>query len=206
LSETEALDLLADFGLPTVPRTLVASQGEAEEAARQIGFPVAIKTAMGIAHKTEVDGVHLGLETEEAVSEAYARLSRLGPHALVQAMAPRGVEVALGLVRDEQFGVFLVLGAGGVLVEHFDDVIVIWGPLDRVRALRAIESLRIDSLLEGQRGRPPADREALAAAIVSLSDLAFHLGDRIQSLDINPLIAHAGGCVAIDALVVSRPG
>jgi acetate---CoA ligase (ADP-forming) len=206
LSETEALDLLAGFGLPTVARKLVASLSEAEEAARRIGFPVALKTAMGIAHKTEVDGVHLSLETEEAVSEAYARLSRLGPHALVQAMAPGGVEVAMGLVRDEQFGTFLVLGAGGVLVEHFDDLIVMRGPLDRVRALRAIESLRVSSLLDGWRGSPPADREALAAAIVSLSDLAFHLGDRIQSLDINPLIAHAGGCVAVDALVVSRPG
>jgi hypothetical protein len=121
-------------------------------------------------------------------------------------MAPSGVEVALGLVRDEQFGIFLVLGAGGVLVEHFDDVIVIRGPLDQVRALRAIASLRIGSLLDGRRGSPPADREALAAAIVSLSDLAFHLGDRIQSLDLNPLIAHSGGCVAVDALVVARTG
>lgn len=205
-SETEALDLLADFGLPTVPRALVSSRGEAVGAAGRIGYPVALKTAMGIAHKTEADGVHLFLDTDEAVSGAYGRLSRLGPNALVQAMAPPGVELALGLVRDEQFGIFLVLGAGGILVEHFDDVIVTRGPLDRKRALRAIESLRVGSLLDGSRGRPPSDREAVAAAIVSLSDLAFHLGDRIQSLDINPLIAHAGGCVAVDGLVVARAG
>jgi hypothetical protein len=182
------------------------SVDQAVSAAEGIGFPVALKTAVpGVLHKTESDGVRLGLSDRRAVEERYEELaSRLGQAVTVTAMAPAGVELALGIVRDDQFGPLILVAAGGLLVEVLRDRQLAIPPLDHTRARRILDRLAIRPLLNGVRGRPPADLDALAGAIVRLSGLAVDLGDQIDELDVNPVIAGPGGCVAVDVLVVPR--
>jgi acyl-CoA synthetase (NDP forming) len=204
LDEAESLALLADFGIPNPGIAVANSLDEARAAARKLGLPVALKTAMpGIHHKSDVAGVHLKLATDEDVARAYDDLARrLGPRALVSRMAGAGVELALGLVRDTQFGTLLILGAGGTLIELLADRRVAMPPLDQVRAMRLVDRLRLRPLLAGHRGRPAADLDKLADCITGFSVLAASLGDLIAELDVNPLIAGPGGALAVDALVV----
>jgi acyl-CoA synthetase (NDP forming) len=206
LDEVDALALLADYGVPVVPARRVGSADEAAEAADGVGWPVALKTATpGIAHKSEADGVRLGIADREALREAYEDLSaRLGPRAVVAAMAPPGVELALGVVRDEQFGPMVMVAAGGVLVEALGDRRFGLPPVDEPGARRMLDRLTVRPILDGVRGRPPADLAAVTAAVARLSVLAEELGDHLRALDVNPLIAGPGGCVAVDALVVAR--
>ena len=204
LEEAEGLCLLADFDIPIVPARTAETVDEVLAAASVIGYPVALKTAMpGIAHKTEVGGVELNLSDAAAVRAAYADLgARLGPRVLVAAMAPAGVEVALGIVNDAQFGPLVMVGAGGLLVELLKDRRFAVPPVDAAEARRMIETLKIAPLLRGARCRPPSDFEALAETLSRLSVLAGSIGDSIAELDINPVIAGPEGCVVVDALVV----
>lgn len=204
--EPEALALLSDFGVPVVPAEVVGSLAEAVAAAGRIGFPVVLKTAApGVQHKSDVGGVKLGLGDGSALADAYGELSAaLGPRVTVARMAPEGVEVHLGIVRDPQFGPLLLVAAGGVLVEVLKDRRMGMPPLDEARARRLVERLRIRPLLEGVRGRPAADVDALVRAVVAMSWLAHDLGDWLEALDANPVICGPEGCVAVDALVIPR--
>jgi acyl-CoA synthetase (NDP forming) len=205
LSESDGLQLLEDFGIPVVEHRAAASLEGAIAAADRIGWPVALKTAApGIAHKSDVGGVRLGLFGPEALRLAYLELSALlGPQVTVAAMAPAGVELALGVVRDDQFGPLVLVAAGGVLVEVLHDRRLALPPVDRVGAGRLLDRLAIRPLLDGVRGTPAADLDALAGAIAALSSLALAFGDRIAALDVNPLVASPTGCVAVDALVIA---
>ena len=178
----------------------------AGRAAREIGFPVALKTAAaGVHHRSDVDGVKLALEDQRALERAYRDLSeRLGPRVLVAAMAAPGVELALGIVADEQFGPLVMVGAGGVLVEVLEDRRFLLPPIDEAAAARALETLRIAPLLDEVRGRAAVDRAAICRAVAGLGILAAELGDLLSEVDVNPLIANARGCVAVDALIVPR--
>jgi hypothetical protein len=119
-------------------------------------------------------------------------------------MAPEGVELALGIVRDPQFGPLVLVAAGGVLVEVLHDRRLALPPVDEPRARRMVDRLEVRSLLDGVRGQPPADVGAVAGALVSLSRLALDLGEHLDALDANPVIASPEGCVAVDALVIPR--
>ncbi len=119
-------------------------------------------------------------------------------------MAPDGIELALGIVRDPQFGPLVLVAAGGVLVEVLHDRRLAFPPLDASRARALIDRLRVRPMLDGVRGAPPADIEALARAVARLSLLAADLGDQLDALDVNPVIVTSQGCVAVDALVVPR--
>ena len=204
LYEAEALSLLSDFGVPVVPVSLVGSLDDAVAAAERLGFPVALKTAdRGVQHKSDVGGVRLGLEDRTALADAYGELSAsLGSAVTVAAMVPPGVEIHLGIVRDEQFGPLVVVAAGGVLVEVLNDRRLALPPLDAARARRLIDRLKVRPLLDGVRGRAPADVDKLADAVVALSWLARDLGEHIEALDANPVIVGVDGCVAVDALVI----
>jgi succinyl-CoA synthetase beta subunit len=202
----EGFSLLADYGIP-VPRTVVvADEDAAVAAARAIGFPVVLKTdEPGIAHKSDVGGVAVGLADAREVAASYASMAgRLGPRAVVSEQAGDGVEVSIGLVRDPHLGPLVVVGAGGVLVEVLGDRVVRLPPLDAARSSAAVDRLRIAAVLDGVRGAPPADRAALASAVAALSVLAVELGDRIAALDVNPLRCGPDGCLALDVLV--EPG
>jgi len=152
--------------------------------------------------------VVLNLADREILAAAYREMSsRLGPAVTVQEMVEPGVEVALGVVRDPQFGPLVMIAAGGVLIETFHDRRLALPPLDESHASRLIAGPGIRPLLAGVRGAPPADIAALAAALSRFSLLAHDLGDLIGALDVNPLIAGPDGCVAVDALIEpSSPG
>ena len=202
--ELEGLALLADYGVPVVEGVRAETLEDAIAAAERIGFPVAMKTAApGVQHKSDVGGVKLGIDDAPSLEDAYGDLEReLGPQVTVSKMAPPGVEIALGIVRDPQFGPLVLVGAGGVLVEVLKDRRLAMPPLDEARARSMVDRLEVRPLLEGVRGQPTADVDALMRAIVSLSWLAIDLGDHLEALDANPIICGPDGCVAVDALVI----
>jgi acyl-CoA synthetase (NDP forming) len=201
-SEVEALAMIADYGIPTVAAEEVRTVDEALAAAGRIGWPVALKTAEAI-HKSDVGGVRLGVGDGAALRQDYADLAeRLGPRVTVAAMAPPGVELALGVVRDPQFGPLVLVAAGGILVEVLRDRRMAVPPVDEPRARRLLDGLQARPILDGVRGGPPADLGAVMGAMVRLSAMALDLGDLVEAIDINPLICGPAGCFAADALVV----
>jgi len=201
-SEVEALALVADYGIPTVAAASAGSEEEALAGAERIGWPVALKTAEA-RHKSEVDGVRLGIGDHTGVVGAYRDVAgRLGPRITVAAMAPPGVELALGVVRDRQFGPLVLVAAGGALIEVLGDRRMALPPIDEPRARSLIDRLAVRPLLDGVRGAPAADLDAVGRALVRLSVLATDLGDLIEALDVNPLVAGPDGCLAVDALVI----
>ncbi|MEO6511585.1 MAG: acetate--CoA ligase family protein [Nocardioides sp.] len=197
----------AAYGIP-LPASRLASDADATvSAAEEIGFPVVLKTAAaGITHRSDVDGVTVDLRDEAAVREAYADLAtRLGPHVTVHQQVPPGVELSVGIVRDAALGPMVVVAAGGVLVELMSDRAVGLPPLSRDGARRMLDRLRVRPLLDGFRGAPAVDLEALVDLVVAVSLLAADHGDRLDALDLNPVIATADGAIAVDVLVVPRP-
>lgn len=206
LSEIDSLELLSDYGLATVQAQVVDSRTAAVAAATAIGFPVVLKTAMpGILHKTEHGGVRLHLSDEAAVAEAYGDLAgRLGPCVLVANMAPAGVELALGLKVDPQFGPLVMVAAGGVLIELLSDVRHALAPFGPATARRLIDGLRMRPLLDGVRGTPPADMGELADTLARFSVLAADLAGELAEVDVNPLIAGPSGVYVVDALALPR--
>lgn len=199
--ESETLALLADFGIPTVPALVCTSAEEAARAAAGFGYPVALKTAMpGILHKSERGGVRLNLRDEAALRGAYGELERaLGPRVLVAPMVQNGVEMALGVVSDLQFGPLVMIGGGGVLIELLKDARFALPPFDAREAERLIGQLKAKRLLDGIRGARPADVEAFGLAAARLSRLAVELAGCFKELDVNPVIVTPKGCVAVDA-------
>ncbi|MGH7541963.1 MAG: acetate--CoA ligase family protein, partial [Gemmatimonadota bacterium] len=204
VSEVSALGVLQSYGIEVVEAIPAQSQADVERAADRIGYPVALKTAVpGIVHKSDVRGVRLGIGGVDELRETYRDLAhRLGPEVTVAAMAPPGVEVALGIVRDPTFGPLVLVAAGGVLVELIHDRRLAFPPIGEDAARRLIDRLAIRPLLDGVRGQPPSDVDALARAVARLSILASELGDLIAELDVNPVIVSPSGCVAVDALIV----
>jgi acyl-CoA synthetase (NDP forming) len=199
--------LLSEYGIPVARTEPAATRDTALAAADTIGYPVVLKTAEpGIAHKSDVGGVRLGLADPAGLAAAYDDFAaRLGPNVLVSQTAPPGTELALGLVRDPALGPLLIISAGGVLIEIFNERVVLLAPVTRPAALAAIQRLRLAPVLSGARGQPPADLDAIAGAIESLSRLALDLGDSIEALDINPLICGPNGALAVDALLIPAP-
>ena len=200
-SAHEAFALLVDYGIAVAP------SGVADEVlavAKRVGYPVALKT-LGADHKSDVGGVVLEIADAAALSAAYRSMAqRLGTGVSVHAMACAGVEVSVGVVRDANFGPLIVVAAGGTMVELLADRAVACPPVRSVEAVRMLGSLRIAKLLAGWRGSPPVDTDALAAAIVGFSQLATELGDVLDAVEANPVIASPTGAIAVDTLVIPR--
>jgi acyl-CoA synthetase (NDP forming) len=198
-----AFDLLADYGIPVAAPRVAHSVDEALLGATAVGYPIALKT-LGAEHKSDVSGVVLGIAGADALRVEYAALaSRLGPAVTLQPMAPDGVEVSIGLVRDESFGPLLVIAAGGTLVELLADRVLVVPPVSHARALRLLNGLRLRALLDGWRGQPPVDIDALARVVVAFSQMAVEIGDVVDAVEANPVIASPHGVVAVDALVLA---
>jgi acyl-CoA synthetase (NDP forming) len=202
----ELFGLLRDYGIPVARTRAAATRTQALAAADEIGYPVVVKTGEpGIAHKSDVGGVRLGLAGPAEAGAAYDDLAaRLGPRVVVCETAPPGTELALGVVRDPALGPLLVIGAGGVLIEILAERAVLLAPVTRSAALAALRRLRIAPVLAGSRGQPAADLGAIADAIAGLSRLACDLGDALEAFDINPLICTPSGALAVDALLIPR--
>jgi succinyl-CoA synthetase beta subunit len=206
LDEAEGYALLRDFGVPAPAARIAEEESAALTAARALGYPVALKTAVsGIAHKSDVGGVALHLSDEKTVRAAYADLEqRLGPRVLVTPMAKPGVEMVFGMVTDAQFGPLVMIGLGGVFIEAIRDVRFAVPPIDADRARRLIDHLQGRRILDGVRGRAPANIDALAEAFARFSVLAAELGPWLSEIDVNPIIAGADGVIAVDALAIGR--
>jgi acyl-CoA synthetase (NDP forming) len=204
LDESASLPFLDAYGLPCAARAVASSEAEAVAVAARLGYPVALKVT-GQSHKSDQGGVCLNLNDGEALAQAYADLAaRFGARVLVQRMAPAGVELLLGLVTDAQFGALLTIGVGGIFVEVLKDTRLLMLSATRAEVRAALLGLRGAALLHGVRGQPPTDVEAVVEAALRLAALAADLGDLIEALDINPLIAGPRGVVAVDALIIPR--
>ncbi|MCB9578981.1 MAG: acetate--CoA ligase family protein [Polyangiaceae bacterium] len=212
LDASEVNELLGAYGIAMPATRFATTMREAGEAAEAIGFPVALKLmSREITHKSDVSGVVLGLLRREAVEDAFAGLRmRLAEQGLdskmdgvvVQAMAQRGLETFVGVTHDAQFGPLIGFGMGGVSVEVWKDVVFRVPPLTDLDAREMLDGIRGSCLLDGFRGEPPADREALVDTLLRISRLVADVPE-ILELDINPLIAlpPGSGVLAVDARI-----
>lgn len=212
LSEAASKDLLRRHGVPFAPEHVVATVEGAVAAARSVGLPAVLKlNGDRIAHKTERGLVRLGLATTDAVAAAAAELLAAatpedGPVSLLVAPMLRGTrELIAGLLTDPQFGPVVMLGIGGVLAEALGDVAFRLVPLDLDEARSLLDDLRLQSILGPFRGEPAVDREAVAAVLVALAEVAA-AEPGVASVDLNPLIIVDGRPVAVDALVETTGG
>ena len=208
LDEDEAMNLLRDAGLPANPGRIAENEADARAAAREFGFPLALKTALrGIDHKSDHDGVRLNIGDEAALIDDYRDLAnRIGPRVRVAPMiTAQGVEMLLGMIRDGQFGPVVVLGSGGMHVEALADVVYALPPFDAAEARRLVERLGLAALLGSRRHRRALAIDAFCETVARFSSLVAGFGDLLGEIDLNPVILHADGCIIVDALVVPRP-
>ncbi|HEY7013373.1 MAG TPA: acetate--CoA ligase family protein [Streptosporangiaceae bacterium] len=192
-------DLLAGAGVPVIETVLCGSATAAVAAAERLGYPVVAKVAHPeLTHKSDVGGVRLGLRTEAAVRAAAGDLLALADGAAVLLQPQRaGLELVVGGLRDPEFGPVVLAGFGGVLVEATRDVQLAVAPVDTDQALALLRSLRGAAVFTGLRGSPPTDLGPVADVIVAVGDLmARH--PEISELDLNPVLAGPGGCIAVD--------
>ena len=203
LDEVESKDLLARHGVPVPAARIVRSTEEAVAAAEALEYPVVVK-AVGIAHKTEVGAIRLKLANADAVAAAVQQMSGLCESFLIEKMVEGDVaELLVGVARDEQLGPYLLVGAGGILVEMRKDSVTILMPTTRERVLHALDQLKCAPLLNGFRGAPRADLNAAADVILAVAGMVENSPSSIIELDINPLmlLAEGQGVVAADALI-----
>ena len=172
VSRVSPFDLLADYGVPVVDVRTAESVGAALQAGDAVGYPVALKTVAAL-HKSDVGGVVLDVHDGAALEAAYAAMAAsLGPAVTVEPMVEAGVEISVGIVRDPAFGPLLIVAAGGTLVELLADRVVACPPVSHAGAIRMLDGLRIRPLLDGWRGQPAVDVDALAEVIVAFSQMA----------------------------------
>lgn len=204
LGEREAKAILAKYGIQSAPERRAKNADEAVRAAAELGYPVVLKADGDIEHKTEAGAVKLDLRDEAALRAACAAMTAAKSGFLVQAMVKGGVELVVGTKRDPQCGPVLLVGLGGVLVEILHDTALALAPVGRREARRMLESLKGYKLLQGYRGAPAANLDAVCEAIARISEFAADHADLVEEVDVNPLLARPDGAVALDALIVLR--
>jgi acetyl-CoA synthetase len=203
LDEAESKAFLAEKGIPIPAGQVVEGVEGAVAAADELGYPVVVK-ALGLAHKTDVDGVRLNLRNADEVSAAVKDCSSLSETYLVEKMITGVVaELIVGVALDEQFGPYLLLGGGGILVEMMKDSASLLLPTTRGRVLHSLGQLNCASLFKGFRGAQLADLEAAADVIMAITEMVEDDPSAIVELDINPLmlLAEGQGVVAADAFI-----
>ena len=201
LKEHHAKATLAVFGL-VVPDGTTCSVHDVGSFADKIGYPVTLKVSSNdIAHKTEACGVILNLKSRDEVEAAAIRLSKLSGELLVEQMITGTVaELIIGVTRDPQFGLALVVGAGGILTELLQDSATLLLPANRSEIETALKSLKVWKLVEGFRGKS-GDAEAVINAVESIIGFAEAHVEKLEELDVNPLLVLSKGAVAVDALI-----
>ena len=211
-SEYRASAFVAEHGIPVVPSVLATDPVAAAEAANALGYPVVVKLAADeIEHKSDIGGVKVGLRDPAEVMAAYADVVSAGREAgadvqgaLVQPQRSGGIELLVGIVTDPVWGQVLAVGLGGVWVEILRDTAVRVLPVDRDQIRQALRSLRGAQLFDGPRGTEKADLDAVADAIAAAAALAGRLGDRLEALEINPLLVRGSQVEALDTLITWR--
>lgn len=215
LDELHSKRILASWGLTVVEEVAACTADDAVEAAARIGYPVAVKVvAEGLVHKSDVGGVRTDLRSAGEVRRAFheiidqvATQTTTAPKgAVVQRQVEGGTESIIGIKRDDIFGPVVVLGWGGIFVEVLRELTIRRVPIGTADAHEMIAELRGAAILTGARGRPPADVEALAEALVCLSDFAVTAGERVEAVDVNPILVGAAGhgAVVVDAMIQTR--
>ena len=216
LTEVEAMRLLGDAGLPVIEQRLAATADEAVAAADALGYPVVMKiVSADILHKSDIGGVALNLSDADAVRTAFDNIMTKAAVAmpdaalegcLVAPMAGAGVETILGVQSDPVFGPVVMFGLGGIFVEALGDVTFRVAPFGPDEAHRMIREIKAYPVLEGLRGQPPADIDALADALSRLSLFAAAHAGQLETLDLNPFLVRprGEGAVALDAVLVTR--
>ena len=216
LTEREAKEVLAAYGVPVVGEKLVQSADEAVAAAKSLGLPVVTKVeSPDLPHKTEAGVIRLNLKSEAEVKAAFDEVmtnaNKVSPKpringVLVQPMAPAGTEIMVGARVDPLFGPLIVVGLGGIFVELLKDSAVELAPVTKDEAAAMLRRLKGRAMLTGFRGSEPVDEAKLADVIVRLSEFAADQKDRVAELDVNPLICAGSRIVAVDALIVKHRG
>jgi acyl-CoA synthetase (NDP forming) len=210
-SEYQARAFLEQHRIPVIPATLATSTAQAVEAARAMGFPVALKIASpDIVHKSDIGGVKLGLQNEDAIREAFTQVMRSAKAAapaahiegvLVSPMRSGGVELLVGVTRDATWGQVLAVGMGGIWVEVLRDTSMRVLPVTRDDVRAMLTELQGARLLLGARGSKPADMHALVEVIYRTAELAQGLKADLESLEINPLRVDGSQIEALDAVI-----
>ena len=213
LPEHEAYQLGDAFGIPYPPTQFAKNWQEVSAAGKKLGFPLVLKiVSPQIVHKSDAGGVIVGISTLKDLKMAYASMlvnikEKAGDvpidGVLVQKAMPKGVEVAVGGLKDELFGPVVMFGSGGVLIEIFKDVSFRLAPLDKDEALRQIQDTKAYEILKGVRGSRPSDLKALTNLIVNAGNMISKIPE-IEELDFNPVLAYPEGCVVVDARMVLK--
>ena len=203
LTEPESLRLLAGFGVPVVPMVECASAAEAVAAAGRLGYPAVLKgVAEGVAHKSDLGLVHVGLGSADAVAQAYAACEC--PEVVLQAMVQGDLEAIAGVTHTDGVGLVLIAGLGGIFAEALHDVATIPLPASRSFIETVLAAGSLGRVLASPRWRHPNTAAAFVDLLMALQAAALALAGRIEAIDINPVILGAGGATAVDALVVPR--
>jgi acetate---CoA ligase (ADP-forming) subunit beta len=201
ISPDKAFQLLRQYDVPVADYEIVHGFQECRKAARMLGYPIALKTALSnILHKTEKRGVSLHVASDASLKDAYTSMA--SDAYLVQRMAQPGHELIIGSKWDPAFGQVLIFGMGGIYAELFNDISVRMVPVNEKSAVKMISEIKGSAILKGYRGKPTCDLQAVARCIARVSRLLTDHPE-IVSLDINPLIAYekGKGCVIVDAKI-----
>jgi acyl-CoA synthetase (NDP forming) len=211
-TERAVLDYLSTFNVPVIPSEITSTPDEAVQCARRFGGRVVLKIASpDITHKTDVGGVRLRLEGDAEVSDAWMQINFAVRKAMPQAridgisvspMRETGIELLVGTTRDPDWGMVIAVGLGGIWVEALQDTAVRLLPVERADVVEMLTSLRAAKVLQGFRGTPAADLQAIADVVVNIGAAALALGPDAQSLEINPLLVTGSRVEALDGLVV----
>ena len=201
LTEPESLRLLATFGVRTVPTVQCDSAAAAIDAAAGLDYPVVLKgIADGVAHKSDFGLVHVGLCTPESVAAAYAAVRC--EHVIVQAMITGALEAIAGVTRADGVGLVLIAGLGGIFAEALHDVATFPIPINRAAIEAGLAQGSLGRVLASPRWKHLSAYPAFVDLLLSLQSAALALGDRLQAIDVNPVILGPAGAIAVDALVI----
>jgi acyl-CoA synthetase (NDP forming) len=204
LTEPESLRLLVSFGVPCVQTAECQSASAAVEAATRLGYPVALKgVADGVAHKSELGLVHLGLPDAATVAATYAAMDC--PRVIVQAMVAGSLEAIAGVTRADGVGLVLIAGLGGIFTEALHDVSTFPLPSSRGFVESGLAKGTLGRILTNPRWKHPGSFSAFVDVLMCLQNAALALGDALHAIDINPVIIGGSGAIAVDALVVPSP-
>ena len=211
LFEDEAKHLCALYGLPVTRIKVVGTEDDAVGAAEEIGYPIVLKiVSPQVLHKSDVGGVIVGIEDAEGIREGYNRiLENVKAHVpdaeikgiLVQEMAPDSTEVIVGSTRDPTFGTTLMFGIGGIFVEILKDVSFRLVPITRADAEEMVKEIKAYKILEGVRGMPKADQEAIVDILMNTSRMLVECPE-IKELDLNPTLVYEKGASIVDARII----
>ncbi|MEA2071565.1 MAG: acetate--CoA ligase family protein [Asgard group archaeon] len=210
LLEYEALTVFENEGIKFPANTLAKEKEEAIAFAEKNSFPIVLKAmSPQILHKSEYDAVIIGInntkELEEKFTDMQERLKEYNLKGiLVEKQVKKGTELIIGINIDPTFGPVVAFGIGGIFVEALKDVTFRLCPTTKKRALKMIDDIKTQKLLNGFRGRPPVDREEVAEMIVNVSELAIKYNDYIKEIDLNPVISNEDGVYGVDARIILK--